>query len=110
MEEKQREEELFEGETEDVEFDKDELDQLRALSAAEGGGGGGKGGGGEDEDGEGEEEKKEDIRIDIPSTKPTVPTAPLTSPLRLPRQPPPQQQAISEEKDGKADRHERAVI
>ena len=109
------------GEAADVEFDREELDQLRALSAV------GKEGAGLGDDEDDEEESKEEVRIDIAPPKPpvSVPTQPLTSPARTrqtshpspaahrttPRPAPPPE---IEEKDPtpttRADRHERAVV
>ena len=101
----------------DAEFDREELDQLKALGAVKEGV--------EEDDEEEEEESKEEVRIDIAPPKPTVsvPTLPLTSPVRTrqPSNPTPAASRTtprtapspdSEEKDPttRADRHERAVV
>lgn len=139
-EQKQRDELFEEAAVEDIEFDRDELDQLRILASVRGGGGGG----GDDkstthstaaaafiddsDDDESDDDRK-DVVIDVPSSRVAVsqPTQPpLPSPHRLQHRQSASMQRSSgggqqveragkddekeERKEAELDRHERAVV
>ena len=126
--------ELFDEPVDDIDFDRDELDQLRMLSAvraANDRAGTGKGSAVfMDESDESDDDEKKDVIIDMPAVRPPAasqPTQPLPSPMRLQHRLSAGggQQAVDRVgKDGekeerkeaeiptgtRADRHERAVV